>query len=227
MTFSRTPLVLLPIVVLGILGLAASSPPLIEAGLQTAKSGVVLDAQTRQPLADAYVVVRWLEQSRTPTSGAITGQCLKRVIVRTDDNGHYVIPATLLELAAKRTFATRTYFWDAYAYTPGYAAMVSANHPRALGSPVPAVQELEPMLLTADRAQPQQRVNELMDSLQRFSCEPFADELGPVAERIYAEAYSVACLPDPNSAASSLARLRGARLGTKSCESFRQAGTSR
>jgi len=105
--------------------------------------------------------------------------------------------------------------------------MIPANHPRALGSPVPAVQELEPMLLAPDHAQPQQRVNELVDSLQRFSCEPFADEVGPVAERIYAEAYSVACLPEPNSAASSLARLRGARLVTKSCVSFRQADNSR
>ena len=66
-------------------------------------------------------------------------------------------------------------------------------------------------------------MRELADSLLRFSCEPYAKELGPVAEQIYAEA---ACLPEPNSAASSLARLHGDGRGIKPCESFRQVGNN-
>jgi len=224
MTFPRSSLLLLPLVVLGMVGFAASGPPVIEPGLQVAKSGIVLDAQSRQPLAGAYVVVRWLEQSRAPASGTVSGQCLNRVIVRTDDKGHYAIPATAVALAANRIFGERDYFWDSYAYTPGYAARISAQHPRALGSTAPAVQDLEPMLLTADNALPEQRVSELADSLSRFNCEPFANELGPVAEQIYAEAYAVACLPEPNRAAGSLARLRSDWRGAKPCESFPQAG---
>ena len=78
------------------------------------------------------------------------------------------------------------------------------------------------MLLVPARAQPEQRMSELADALKRFGCEPFAKELGPVAEQIYAEAYTAACLPEPNSAAGSLARLHGDGRGTKPCESFRQ-----
>src|SRR6185312_15474465 len=53
--------------------------------LQAARSGLVLDARTRKPLADAYVVTRWLQQD-TPAwgLGEVHGQCLHRVIVRTD-----------------------------------------------------------------------------------------------------------------------------------------------
>jgi hypothetical protein len=83
------------------------------------------------------------------------------------------------------------------------------------------------MLLAAEHVQPEQRVSELADSLQHFSCEPFAKELGPVAEQIYAEAYTAACLPESNSAADSLARLHGNRHSTNPCEIFRQAGNSR
>jgi len=225
MIFSRASHVLFPILALGILGLVASEPPMVEAGLQAAKSGVVLDAQTRRPLADAYVVVRWLEQSRTANSEAIAGQCLKRVIVRTDENGHYAIPATAVALATGRSFAKRAYFWDAFAYTPGYAATNTASHPRMLASVIPAIQDLEPMLLAPEHAQPERRVQQLVDSLQRFSCEPFANEFGPVAEQIYAEAHAVACLPEPNSAAGLLTRLHAHGHASNACESFRQVGT--
>jgi len=211
MTFSRSLLLLLATAALGVLAFATRGPPLVEPGLQVAKSGVVLDAQTRQPLAGAYVVVRWLEQSRTLASGAVAGQCMNRIIVRTDGNGHYAIPATAIALAANPVFGEHDYFWDSYAYTPGYAAVTRTKHPRATSSTVPAVQDLEPMLLTAERAAPEQRVSELAESLLHFSCEPFAAEAGPVAEQIYAEAYAAACLPEPNSAAGSLARLRDTR----------------
>lgn len=224
MTFPRSSL-LLPIVLFGVLGFATSGPPRVEPGLQAAKSGVVLDAQTRQPLMGAYVVVRWLQQSEQ-ISGTLGGQCLYRAIARTDDRGRYAVPVAQFAIGSGRTLTEHTYFWDAYAYAPGYAEVLAAPslHPRPIGSAVPAIQELEPILMAADHAGPEQRVNELADGLMRFSCEPFAKEPGPVAEQIYAEAYAAACLPEPNRAAGLLARLGDARSpSARPCAQERRA----
>jgi len=214
---------LLPLAALTGLSLAAATrpKPLVEPGLQVAKNGDVLDEQTRQPIAGAYVVVRWLEESRA--GDKVEGQCLSRTVVRTDQHGHYAIPAPHLTVASEH--AETRYFWDAYAYAPGYAdAQARAVHPRPVASPIPGSQTLEPIGLASDHAVPEQRVGILADTLSRFSCEPFAkQEPSPIAEQIYAEAYAAACLPEPNRAAKLLARLRGERLGDEPCEQFRQA----
>ena len=132
MTFPRSSL-LLPIVLFGVLGFATSGPPRVEPGLQAAKSGVVLDAQTRQPLMGAYVVVRWLQQSEQ-ISGTLGGQCLYRAIPRTDDPGRYAVPVAQFAIGSGRTLTEHTYFWDAYAYAPGYAEVLAAPslHPRLI-----------------------------------------------------------------------------------------------
>jgi hypothetical protein len=226
MTLRRSLLWLLPITALGGLSLAAATrpKPLVEPGLQVAKNGIVLDEQTRQPIAGAYVVVRWLEQSRI--GGKIEGQCLLRTVARTDEQGHYAIPSSNLTIAEH---AETRYFWDAYAYAPGYAeARARSAHPRAEGSVNPGSQTLEPMALAlaSEHATPEQRLDTLVDTLSRFSCEPFAkQELNPVAEQIYAEGYAAACLPEPNGAARLLSRLRRERPGAEPCEQFRQAST--
>ena len=227
MTLRRSLLWLLPIVALSGLSLAAvtRAKPMVEPGLQVAKNGIVLDAQTQQPVPGAYVVVRWLKQAQA--GGKIEGQCLSRAVVRTDEHGRYAIAAT--NIAIDSEHAEARYFWDAYAYAPGYAeSPVRAVHPRALGSATPASQQLEPIALAVDRAAPEQRIGTLADTLSRFSCEPFAKkERNPVAEQIYAEAYAAACLPEPNSAASSLSRLREDRSVSKPCERFGQVSTTR
>ena len=223
MTLRQSLLWLLPVAALSGLSLAAATrpKPLVEAGLQAAKNGVVLDEQTRQPIAGAYVVVRWLEESRA--GDKVEGQCLSRTVVRSDAHGHYEIPASHLSVASEH--AETRYFWDAYAYAPGYAdAQTHAVHPRAVGSPIPGSQTLEPIGLANDHAAPEQRIDNLADTLSRFSCEPFAKrEPSPIAEQIYAEGYAAACLPEPNRAAKLLERLRGGRLGDEPCAQFRQA----
>jgi len=223
MTLRQSLLWLLPIAALSGLSLAAVTrpKPLVEPGLQVAKNGDVLEEQTRQPIAGAYVVVRWLEESRA--GDKVEGQCLSRTVVRTDEHGHYVIPAPHFSLASEH--AETRYFWDAHAYAPGYAdAQARAAHPHPVGSPTPGSQALEPIGLASDHAAPEQRVGMLADMLSRFSCDPFAKrEPNPIAERIYAEGYAAACLPEPNGAAKLLARLRGERRGDQSCEQFRQA----
>lgn len=212
MTFRRASLWFVPVVALSALAVAAAvRKPQVEPGLLTAKSGAVVDAQTRQPLAGAYVVVRWLEQSRAGAS--MEGQCLHRAVVRTDEHGRYSVPALQLPLA-EHTLAERRYFWDAYAYVSGYGdtALTGVHHPHAVASAEPGIQSLEPIVLAADHAAPVQRIAALADTLSRFECQPYAQaEANPVAEPIYQEAYATACLPESSGAAAALAHLRGAR----------------
>src|SRR6185503_15386209 len=158
MTLRQSLLWLLPIAALSGLSLAAVTrpKPLVEPGLQVAKNGDVLEEQTRQPIAGAYVVVRWLEESRA--GDKVEGQCLSRTVVRTDEHGHYVIPAPHFSLASEH--AETRYFWDAHA---------RAAHPHPVGSPTPGSQALEPIGLASDHAAPEQRVGMLADTLSRFS----------------------------------------------------------
>ena len=232
----KTALLLLPIVALS-LCYAVGNKPVVEAGLRAAKTGVVLDAQTRQPLAGVYVVARWLEQSteNSPAgSGELMGQCLYRTVVRTDEHGRYEIPASNFPIAADRALVERKYFWDASAYTPGYVVSSPKTlHPRAGGSPIPATQALEPILLAADHAAPEQRITALQDTLARFTCQAYSAEPVPVAEQVYAEAYSAACLPEPNDAARALARLRDdathrvpGEMVREPCTQFKQASST-
>lgn len=202
----------------------SATPDTVEPGLQVAKSGVVLD-ETRQPVEGAYVVVRWLEQSQA--NGKIEGQCLSRAVVRTDKQGRYAIPASNFAIAPQH--AETRYFWDVYAYTPGYADLPArAVHPRAMSSATPGDQHLEPIVVAADHDAPEQRIGTLVDTFLRFSCRPFAEQApSPVVEQIYAEAYAAACLPEPNNAVSALARLRGGEPADNPCEQFRQVSNTR
>lgn len=223
---------------------AAGSATSVEAGLQAAKSGVVLDADSRQPLAGVYVVARWLEQTTQPAllgqSGKVDGQCLFRVVVRTDGQGRYTIPATSGNFRTANNLLpdrSKKYFWDLYTYAAGFggAGRVGA-HPRltaAAGAGDSSVQEtqtLEPILLATDHAAATQRVAALADTLSRFTCEPYSSEPLPIAQQVYAEAYATACLPEPNDAARALAQLRNSTMtaapaqgAEPPCMQFRQA----
>jgi len=213
----------------------------VESGLQAAKTGVVLDAQTRQPLPGVYVVARWLEQSSQASldgrPGQTQGQCLFRTVVRTDGLGRYSIPASAGDFNVPRGWqpaSNRTVFWQASAYAPGYAESAGGSHPKIQGATLQA-DTLEPILLNGDHAAPEQRVASLIDTLSRFACQ---EQPVPIAEEIYAEAYAAACLPQPNAAARALERLRNAdgrdRRGHEAgsavaepCAEFRQASNWR
>jgi hypothetical protein len=199
-------LTLAVVAMLTALAYAVPRGPAVEPGLQVAKSGIVLDMQTRQPVSGAYVVVRWLEQT-AGSSGKTQGQCVADTVIRTDEQGRYLIPTAHFPIAADGA-AERKYFWDTYAYAPGYAiAGAKVMHPKALGSSIPASQSLAPILLTLDHSAPEHRVETLAETLSRFTCRPYANDTGPVVEQIYGEAYAVACLPEPNAAAQALVRL--------------------
>jgi hypothetical protein len=228
---------LVPIVALSLLGYAVGNKPKVEAGLRAAKTGVVLDAQTRQPLPGVYVAARWLEQSSDNSlagSSSVAGQCLYRTVVRTDEHGHYEIPATNFPIAPDRASAERKYFWDESAYAPGYVMSDQKTlHPDIGSSTMPATQELAPILLAADHAAPEQRIAALQDTLARFTCQAYSAEPVPVAAQVYAEAYSAACLPEPTAAARVLARLRddathraSAEMVREPCTQFKQASSS-
>jgi hypothetical protein len=228
---------LVPIVALSLLGYAVGNKPRVEAGLRAAKTGVVLDAQTRQPLAGVYVVARWLEQSSENSlagSANVAGQCLYRTVVRTDEHGRYEIPASDFPIAPDRALVERKYFWDASAYTPGYVVSDPKTlHPRVGSSPIPATQVLAPILLAADHAAPEQRITALQDTLARFTCQAYSAEPVPVAEQVYAEAYSAACLPEPTAAARALASLRddaahrvAGEMVWEPCTQFKQASST-
>lgn len=228
---------LMPLVAMGVVAFAAGgSKPAVEPGLRVAKTGTVLDAQTHQPLAGVYVAARWLEQSTERSFGTadtLQGQCLYRTVVRTDEQGRYAIPAsTNFTIAAERTGMVRRYFWDAYAYTPGYGMVDSvASHPKSESSSIPASQALQPILLLAtDHAAPAQRVDALIKTMERFTCEPYAAAPVPVAELAYAEGYAAACLQGSNEAARSLARLNSAvkpHQDEQPCAQSRQASNTR
>jgi hypothetical protein len=154
-------------------------------------------------------------------------------VARTDAQGRYEIPssAARLNIKASRSSAERKYFWDAYAYAPGYSALGPRTpHPRLGSSSIPASQALEPILLqAADHTAPEQRVAALIDTAERFACEAYSPAPTPVAEQIYAEAYAAACLPEPNAASHSLARLRSSANPTadaQACMHLRQANNT-
>lgn len=207
---------------LGLLGLAFAllvalvrmQGPDIEPALEAAKSGVVLDAASGQPLAGVFVSMRWLEQSSDAAllGGSVRGQCLNRVVVRTDGAGRYAIPAARLPDAASRPgVATRGYFWDLYTYAPGYAAQDAGAtaHPRATMTAAGAA-AVEPVRLSAVHDTPQQRLATLADTLAHFTCHPFAHDAGMIESSVAAEAAAAACLP-------------GAANDEASCAMFRQA----
>jgi hypothetical protein len=149
--FLRWSLSLTLLASLGTLAYLVSASTIVDAGLQAAKAGVVLDAQTRQPLAGVYVVARWLEQTTEPEllghGGKMQGQCLYRVVVRTDSQGKYLIPATGARFKASGSLLPdrgKRYFWDLYTYSSGYD-VVAAGRPTGIrdGSSVEETQTLE------------------------------------------------------------------------------------
>ena len=232
----------LSIAALGVLIYVLGAMPVTEPGLRTAKTGVVLDAATGRPLSGVYVVARWLEQSSEISfiggPGEVKGQCLYRKVVRTDEQGRYEIPAGDTNFATPQNDIARQtkYFWDAYAYAPGYAVsgrpIVNAVHPQARADSSGETQTLEPIQLAVDHAAASQRIDTLAETLSRFTCRHYAPEPVAVAEQVYAEAYAMACLPEPNDAAPALARLRddAARLrepAQEPCARFRQASNVR
>jgi len=188
----------------------------VETGLQSAKTGVVLDAQSGKPLPGIYVGARFLQQTtQAPLlGGRQQGQCVYRVIVQTDAQGRYTIPATATQFTIARDFVPgehTSYRWDLHAYAAGYqAGAATAAHPRMLDD---ATATLEPVLMSAEHGSAAQRLATLADTVAHFTCHPFAHDAGPVDASLAAEAAAAACLPGAESAAPSCAMFRQASSG--------------
>jgi len=198
--------------VLGALGYLYAFGTTIEPGVQAAKSGVVLDAQTRQPLAGVYVIARALAQ--TTESGKTEGQCVFRSVALTDGEGRYSIPATDESFSIARNWLpqrTRSYSWDLYTYSPDHGSVAATDkHPQSSNE---STRTLQPILLARQDASPELRAKALTKTLAHFACEPFSRVRLPVEQDIYAEAYATACLQTSNDSARS----------TQSCAMLKQA----
>jgi hypothetical protein len=190
----------------------------VEPGTQVAKTGVVLD-ESGKPLQGVYVGARWLEQTREPAllGGKVEGQCLYRVVVRTDAAGHYSIPAPVAGVGADSGWlrgTSKKYFWDLYTYAAGYAVKADVAHP-AIASSADDSAVLAPIYLASDHAAADQHLAALSDTLTHFTCRPFAKDAGAVEEQIVAEAAAAACLTGSKSAEPSCAMFRQASNRTQ------------
>jgi len=189
----------------------------VEPGLQTAKTGVVLDAANGEPLPGVYVGARWMLQTQEPAllGGKLEGRCIYRFVVRTDAQGRYTIPTAQIDIAKNLLpGGEKSYFWDLYTYAAGYSTSspVAVAHPRAISDDANAESELEPILLAATHDTPQQRLPTLTETLAHFTCHPYAHDAGPIEQSIAAEAAAAACLP-------------GSASVDASCSTFRQASS--
>lgn len=194
----------------------------IEPGLQSAKTGVVLDAATGKPLQGIYVGARFLQQTSEPSllGGKQYGQCVYRVVVQTDAQGRYTIPATSAEFGIAHGFVPgerKRYNWDLYTYAAGYqlgGLSTPVAHPRTVDEATASTAStLEPILLSAEHDSAQQRLSTLADTVAHFTCHPFAHDAGPIEQSVAAEAAAAACLPGAENAAPSCTMFRQASNG--------------
>ena len=136
--------------------LPSCAETIVEDGFNRAKEGRVIDAETRKPIVDAWVVARWLHGGYTGAEGSSRSGCRYSLTVRTDAQGFYHIPDTSQEVAAELNQGTQlhdAYKWSVTAYAPGHFREAYFNasvlHDATSGSePLKAL--LSPALFTAE-----------------------------------------------------------------------------
>lgn len=134
------------VVIAGLASVAALATS-VESGLQKAKTGIVQEVATKQPIAGAYVVVRWyhynIDRWMFGHGGRGGIECVHREVASTDIAGHYVIPSTEDKFEVHRVVSLQydtRYYWDLTAYAPGYLwawpqnmYQTGGKHPAARG----------------------------------------------------------------------------------------------
>jgi hypothetical protein len=196
----------------------------VESGLQAPKTGTILDVESHKPLEGAYVVVRWRQEVTDPFlighGNIVGGGCVHRNIVQTDGDGHYSIPSSRSAFAVEHNFKPNRsvkYYWDLYAYLPkkGTLEVDAPSGPQPMfgehpgGSSNGAGQTLQPALLARPEGAPELRMDELLAVYSHFICKPDQPfPPAPVAEKLYEEAFGVACTPTPNRGALRLDEFR-------------------
>lgn len=96
----------------------------VESGLTNPKEGKVVDTQTGQPIAGAWVVVHWSHGGfNWVVEGSSQSGCMYSLTVRTDDNGIYHIPEVSKEVEVEREWTLLSkdgYGWSLITFAPGY-----------------------------------------------------------------------------------------------------------
>lgn len=139
--------------------LSAFGETTVEDGFFRAKEGQVIGAETRKPIADAWVVARWLHGGYSGAEGSSRSACRYSVTVRTDAHGFYHIPETSKEIATDPSQSMQlhdAYKWSVIAYAPGHFREADFNASvlrDATTGPEPLKALLSPALFTAEPAE--------------------------------------------------------------------------
>ena len=131
----------------------------VEDGFSRAKEGRVIDAETRKPIADAWVVARWLHGGYSGAEGSSRSGCRYSLTVRTDARGLYHIPETSKEVETEPSQGAQlhdAYKWSVIAYAPGHFREADFNASvlrDATTGTEPSKALLSPALFTAEPAE--------------------------------------------------------------------------
>lgn len=207
----------------GAVGIAAAvASTSVEPTLKAARAGVVVDAETLQPLTGVQVVARWWHTStnRFPPIGhgkpGGFANCLHREIAQTDATGRYQLPAMDGAFVVERTIDLThkdDYYWQLDGYLAGYYDATVHDSDRPLHPPVTkdlvgSAAELAPFKLTRDARPRAERVAYLTGWGLDFSCKWTTTEPVPFLRDIYAEALRLACQSGEPTGTLAVATLR-------------------
>jgi hypothetical protein len=221
-----------PLVLVGAcLSYAWAVSPRLEPGLLSPKSGQILDLSTRQPISDAFVVVRWLKQVSDPTlighgGGGTDGSgCVFREVVRTDAQGRFAVPSAREKISIESNWSVKKsirYSWDLAVYAPKHgfaqheihfrdapaAIRPLDDHPSVLSSSVGREQSLESVFLESGAGPSNERADFLLTTLGHASCEPHTSDLPVFSKELYLDAAHATCAAQGEEGALQLFALR-------------------
>lgn len=195
--------------------------PVIEIGMTKAKTGVVLDAATGKPIADAYVVARWYDKNGLrffigPSGGGGTA-CLHRAVVKTDAEGRYSISSTAGEFDVTHAPSIKfyhRYYWGLGVYAPGYEGpdfkdrKLRNIHPSVRWDSFGWTQHLLPVAMTKATGEAGHRAYYIVLTQQRLACNHATNQPLSFTGELYREAYPLVCEQGGLDSARSLAELR-------------------
>lgn len=219
-----------------------NAKPQLAPDWRAARVGVVRDAANGRPIAGAFVVARWLERSAPAfdATGVIAGRCLDRVVVRSDGDGRFAIPARADDRPLDADWnptRSRRYARDLAVYASGYAASAPDAAPgggEGMSAPVSAGSvrnrtDDTPLAfdLRSEQGDVGARLARLADAARGFACDAQARAAGTAAqaaaaqtpaaaidEVIDADGFALACL-SAGGDETALARLRAALRGER------------
>lgn len=194
----------------------------VEPTFTSARSGIVIDADTQKPLNGAHIVARWWHTSvnRFPPIGHGTvggfANCLHREVTTTDASGRYTLPTVDGVFAVDRKVELShkdEYHWQLDAYLVGYYSPTAmgpdrAQHPAVSGRVARSTVDVAPLLLTKDNRPREERIAYLAGWGLDFSCKWTTTDPVPFVAELYREAFQLACDSGPPMGALKVVALR-------------------